>query len=79
MSKSSTIAWEFMFTRSTYQTPDMIEQHNLLDAAAALVEAGMLQTTLSANLGKIDAANLKRAHKLIEGGHTLGKIVLEGF
>jgi alcohol dehydrogenase len=79
MSKSSTIAWEFMFTRSTYQTPDMIEQHNLLDAAAALIEAGMLQTTLSANLGKIDAANLKRAHKLIEGGHTLGKIVLEGF
>jgi alcohol dehydrogenase len=68
-----------MFTRSTYQTPDMIEQHNLLDAAAALIEAGMLQTTLSANLGKIDAANLKRAHKLIEGGHTLGKIVLEGF
>ncbi len=30
-------------------------------------------------LGRIDAANLKRAHKLIEAGHTLGKIVLEGF
>jgi NADPH2:quinone reductase len=57
----------------------MIEQHKLLDATAALIEAQVLKTTLSANLGKINAANLKRAHKLIEGGHTLGKIVLEGF
>jgi zinc-binding alcohol dehydrogenase family protein len=79
MGKSTTIAWEYMFTRSTFQTPDMIEQHNLLDVTAALVEAEVLKTTLSANLGKISAANLKRAHKLIEGGHTLGKIVLEGF
>ena len=79
MGKSTTLAWEFMFTRSTFQTPDMIEQHHLLDATAALIEAGVLRTTLSTNLGKINAANLKRAHKLIEAGHTLGKIVLEGF
>ncbi|MBE0619117.1 MAG: zinc-binding alcohol dehydrogenase family protein [Burkholderiales bacterium] len=79
MGKSTTIAWEFMFTRSTFQTPDMIEQHKLLDATASLIEADVLKTTLSTNLGKINAANLKRAHKLIEGGHTLGKIVLEGF
>jgi NADPH:quinone reductase-like Zn-dependent oxidoreductase len=68
-----------MFTRSSFQTPDMIEQHNLLDATAALIEAGALKTTLSTHLGTINAANLKRAHKLLEGGHTLGKIVLEGF
>ena len=79
MGKSTTIAWEFMFTRSSFHTPDMIEQHNLLNQTAALIEAGTLKTTLTANLGKINAANLKRAHKLIEGGHTLGKIVLEGF
>jgi len=79
MSKSASVAWEFMFTRSSYQTPDMIEQHNLLDETAALLEAGTLKTTLTTMLGKINAANLKRAHKLIEGGHTLGKIVLEGF
>ena len=79
MGKSTTIAWEFMFTRSSFLTPDMIEQHNLLDASAALLEAGVLKTTLTANLGRINAANLKRAHKLIEAGHTLGKIVLEGF
>jgi NADPH:quinone reductase-like Zn-dependent oxidoreductase len=68
-----------MFTRSGFKTPDMIEQHHLLAATAALIEAGTLKTTVTAKLGKINAANLKRAHQLIEGGHTLGKIVLEGF
>ncbi|TSA11527.1 MAG: zinc-binding alcohol dehydrogenase family protein, partial [Betaproteobacteria bacterium] len=79
MGKSVTLAWEFMFTRSSFNTPDMIEQHHLLDRTAALIEAGALKTTLTTSLGKINAANLKRAHKLLEGGHTLGKIVLEGF
>jgi len=79
MTKSATFAWELMFTRSTYRTPDMIGQHELLEEAAALVEAGALRTTLTTNLGKINAANLRRAHKLLEEGHTIGKIVLEGF
>jgi zinc-binding alcohol dehydrogenase family protein len=79
MGKSVSLSWEFMFTRSTFMTPDMIEQHNLLNETAALIEAGTLKTTLTTHLGKINAANLKRAHKLLEGGHTLGKIVLEGF
>ena len=79
MGKSAILAWEFMFARSMFQTPDMIEQHNLLNETAALIEAGTLKTTLTTHLGKINAANLKRAHKLLEAGHTLGKIVLEGF
>ncbi|MFH1605506.1 MAG: zinc-binding alcohol dehydrogenase family protein [Pseudomonadota bacterium] len=79
MGKSVTLSCELMFTRYTYQTADMIEQHKLLNETAALIEAGTLKTTLTTNLGRIDAANLKRAHKMIEGGHTLGKIVLEGF
>ena len=40
MGKSTSLSWEFMFTRSTFHTPDMIEQHNLLNETAALVEAG---------------------------------------
>ena len=79
MGKSATLACELMFTRFSYQTADMIEQHKLLNEAAALIETGSLKTTLTLNLGKINAANLKRAHKMIEAGHTLGKIVLEGF
>ena len=79
MGKCAAFAWEAMFARSASQTADMIEQHRLLDETAALIEAGKLKTTVAMNLGKINAANLKRAHQLLEGGHTLGKIVLEGF
>jgi alcohol dehydrogenase len=77
--KSITICLEGMFTRSTFQTPDMEAQHALLDEAAGLVEAGMLKGTLTKNLGKIDAANLRRAHKMLEEGHVTGKLVLEGW
>jgi NADPH2:quinone reductase len=77
--KSITVCMEGMFTRSTFQTPDIIAQHELLNEAAGLVEAGVLKTTLKENLGKICAANLKRAHELLEGGHVIGKLVLEGF
>ena len=77
--KSIAVCLEGMFTRSTFQTPDMEAQHLLLDEAAGLVEAGVLKTTMTQNLGKIDAANLKRAHKMLEEGHVIGKLVLEGW
>lgn len=77
--KSAAFAWEFMFTRSMFQTPDMIEQHRLLDRVAGLVEAGTLRTTLNGVLGRIDAATLRRAHALLESGKAIGKLVLEGF
>jgi alcohol dehydrogenase len=79
MRKSATIAWELMFTRAIFETPDMIEQHVILDATAGLVERGVVRTTLAQHGGKIDAANLRRAHKDLEQGHVTGKIVLEGF
>ena len=77
--KSITVCLEGMFTRSTFQTRDMEAQHALLDEAAGLVEAGVLKGTLKENLGAINAANLRRAHKLLEEGHVTGKLVLEGF
>ena len=77
--KSISICLEGMFTRSTFQTPDMAAQHALLDEAAGLVEAGVLKTTLTRNLGNIHAANLKLAHKMLEEGHVTGKLVLEGW
>lgn len=77
--KAVSVHWEFMFARPLFQTADMAEQGKLLDEVAALVEAGRLRTTLTQNLGRIDAQTLKRAHGLIESGHAWGKIVLEGF
>jgi zinc-binding alcohol dehydrogenase family protein len=79
MAKSVTFAWELMFTRPAYQTRDMIAQHRILDAAAALFDKGVLRTTMTAHLGTINAANLKRAHAQLESGRVVGKLVLEGF
>ncbi len=77
--KSAALIWEFMFTRAMFGTPDMIAQHRLLNEVARLVDAGRLQTTVGENLGTINAANLRRAHAMLEGGQTIGKLVLEGF
>jgi len=77
--KSISLHWESMFTRSVYQTPDMQAQHNLLTRVAALVDAGTLRTTFGEHYGAINAANLRRAHALIESGKAKGKLVLEGF
>ncbi|MBE2164837.1 zinc-binding alcohol dehydrogenase family protein [Acinetobacter oleivorans] len=78
-SKSVSVHWEFMFTRSMYQTQDMVKQSELLNEVSELVDAGKIKTTLSQVLSPINAQNLKLAHQQIESGTTKGKIVLHGF
>ncbi|MEL4177260.1 zinc-binding alcohol dehydrogenase family protein [Roseateles sp. PN1] len=77
--KSVSLHWELMFTRSLFDTPDQIEQHRLLTEVARLVDAGQLRSTQGEHFGHINAANLRRAHALLESGKARGKIVLEGF
>ncbi|MBR0937188.1 zinc-binding alcohol dehydrogenase family protein [Bradyrhizobium jicamae] len=77
--KAVSVHWESMFTRSSFQTSDMIAQHHLLDDVADLIDKGVLRTTLDQTFGTINAANLKRAHALLESGKSRGKIVLEGW
>jgi zinc-binding alcohol dehydrogenase family protein len=77
--KSATMVWELMFTRSMFGTADMIEQHHLLNAVAGLVDEGVLVTTVGETLGAINAANIAKAHALLEARRAIGKIVLSGF
>ena len=77
--KSLSLHWEMMFTRSMFKTADMIEQSHLLNRLSALVDEGLIKTTVAKNLGKINADNLKLAHSELEAGKSIGKIVLEGF
>ncbi len=77
--KCASLHWEFMFARPLFQTPDMQQQHVLLNRVAGLVDAGVLRTTLGERYGRIDATNLRRAHALLESHRAKGKIVLEGF
>lgn len=77
--KSVSIHWELMFTRSLFGTADMVGQHHLLNEVAALVDAGLVRTTLAERFGSINADNLKKAHALLESGKARGKVVLEGW
>lgn len=77
--KSASLHWEFIFTRPIFGTADLIRQGEILGEVADLVDAGVLQSTMSEHLGTICAANLLRAHALLERGEARGKVVLEGF
>ncbi|NTF41387.1 zinc-binding alcohol dehydrogenase family protein [Rhizobium rhizogenes] len=77
--KAVSIHWELMFTRPLFNTADMIEQHKLLTKVAELVDAGKIRSTLTETAGTINAANLKKAHALVETGKMKGKVVLAGF
>lgn len=77
--KSLSLHWEMMFVRGLHRTHDMAEVGALLAEVARRVDAGELRSTLAEVLGPINAANLKRAHALLEGQHTRGKLVLQGF
>ena len=77
--RSVSIHWEFMFTRSMFETADIGEQGVLLNEVSRLVDEGKLKTTFGENLGVINAENLKKAHQVLESGKAIGKIVLEGW
>lgn len=77
--KSLSLHWEFMFTRAMFATADMQEQGRLLTEMASLIDNGCINTTVGKHLGKINAENLMAAHRELESGTAIGKIVLEGF
>lgn len=77
--KSISIHWEFMYTRSMFNTVDMAVQGHILNQLAALIDEGEICSTQSAHFGVINASNLKKAHTLLESNQSIGKIVLAGF
>jgi NADPH:quinone reductase-like Zn-dependent oxidoreductase len=68
-----------MYTRSLFQTADQAMQHHILAQVARLVDAGILTTTATQDLGPINAANLREAHRIMESGTAIGKTTLTGF
>jgi NADPH2:quinone reductase len=77
--KCVSIHWEAMFARSVFNTSDIVKQHELLNAVSRMVDSGSIITTMAQELTPINAANLKKAHALIESGRALGKVVLHGW
>ncbi len=75
--KSASFSWEFMYTRSSFQTEDMIEQHNILNKIADLLDDGTLTSTLSQTHNGLTVENLKQVHALLESGKAIGKVVIK--
>ena len=77
--KSLSFHWEFMFTRSMFQTPDIMYQGELLDEVSRMVDEGLLQSTMNNHLGQMSVETITTAHILQSKGSTIGKNVLSGF
>ncbi len=77
--KALSFSWEFMFTRSMYQTSDIARQGDLLNRVAALIDDGTLVSTVRQNLGPLGVATVTAAHIQQESGQVIGKNVLSGF
>ncbi|WP_430473086.1 zinc-binding alcohol dehydrogenase family protein [Thalassospira lucentensis] len=76
--KSASFSYEFMFTRSMFETPDMIEQHKLLATVAQLVDEGVIKNTANESFGPLTPESLQKAHVLLESGKAIGKITFDG-
>ena len=74
--KSITLVWEMMFTRSMFQTNDLVKQHELLNKLALMVENGDIRHTLTQHLNPINVDTITRAHQVIERGKMQGKLVI---
>lgn len=77
--KSIGIHWEMMFTRPRFRTADMDRQGWILGNIAVLVDSGQVQGTHRETLTPINADTLREAHRRLESGSTIGKLVVAGW
>lgn len=75
--KSAALMWELMFTRAMFNTPDMHRQGQILSRMARLVDDGVIATTETKLLHGLSAKTLKEAHRIIESGAMIGKLVVK--
>lgn len=74
--KSAAIMWEFMYTRSMFQTEDIEEQGKLLSEIARLMDEGEITSTLQETLDGLTVENIRQMHIKQASGTMMGKQVL---
>ncbi|WP_084102827.1 zinc-binding alcohol dehydrogenase family protein [Demequina sp. NBRC 110051] len=74
--KSIGFHWEYMFARSRYETWDMGEQGRMLAEVADLVDTGAVVPTATVHIDDFSAAGIREAHRLVESGTVIGKVVV---
>ena len=71
--KAGEFSWQGMFTRSNWQTADMLKQGLILDRVADLIDTGALRTTSTRDFGALTPSTLAQAHQAVEAGTMIGK------
>ncbi len=74
--KSAGFVWELMFTRSMFNTSDMIRQQDILAEIAQLLDEGRIKSTLTQTFTGFDVNTFKEAHRVIESGKSIGKLAI---
>ena len=74
--KSVSFSWEFMFTRPMFKTEDMVKQHHILTQISELMQKGVIKSAVNTVMNGLSVENLKEAHRQLESGKTIGKIVI---
>jgi zinc-binding alcohol dehydrogenase family protein len=74
--KSAGFVWELMFTRSMFNTGDMIRQQDILAEIAQLLDEGKIKSTLTQTFTGFDVSTFKEAHRVIESGKSIGKLAI---
>lgn len=74
-SRSLSVHWELMFTKSLFQTRES-SQGQILSQVAQMVAEGRLRTTIHRELVGLEVEILREAHGLLESGGALGKTVV---
>ena len=75
-SKCARICWEFMFTRSLFQTAGIGRQGEILSTVARMVKAGTLRTPLADTLHGLSADTVRQAHLRQASEAIVGKQVI---
>lgn len=74
--KSPRIVWEYMPTRSRFQTADMHRQGEILARIATLCDEGDFPKLTTSEAKELNEGNLRAAHRQLESATTVGKLTL---
>ena len=77
--KRATFSWEWMYSKSYYQTTDMVSQHTILDHISQLYNQQKLAPIATETYSPINAETMRKAHTDVESGRMVGKVTLVGW
>jgi zinc-binding alcohol dehydrogenase family protein len=77
MDKSASFNWEFVFSKTKYQTADMAQQGRVLQQLSLLAEQGAVQSTANTVLAGLTPETMAQAYQLQSSQQLIGKLVID--